>query len=202
MHGQCTEIAMSRLERIVYISRATFASANVASLVEPEIGRILMQSRRNNPARGLVGALYYGDGHFFQVLEGDAAAIDALLAALRRDPRHQALKVLSRTPIDQPTFAGWSMKYVAASEDVKRLLASFGHTRFDPYRFDDAQMAEMVALLQARPEATEARASRPGGTTRPASADQASTRIAHQALVLSVAALALALLAIVLALRS
>ncbi|MDE2271213.1 MAG: blue light sensor protein, partial [Xanthomonadaceae bacterium] len=96
----------------------------------------------------------------------------------------------------QPTFAGWSMKYVAASEDVKRLLASFGHTRFDPYRFDDAQMAEMVALLQARPEATDARAS------RPASADQASTRIAHQALVVSVAALALALLAIVLALRS
>jgi hypothetical protein len=192
---------MVHRERIVYISKATFAGANQASVIEPEIGRILMQSRRNNPARGLVGALYYGDGHFFQVLEGESTAIDALLATLRIDPRHQALKVLSRTPIDRPTFAGWSMKYVAASEDVKRLLASFGQTRFDPYRFDEAQMADMVALLQARVSASERPA--PASTASPpaASGDEAAARMARLALAIGGVALALAVVALVLAWR-
>jgi hypothetical protein len=94
------EVPMSLRQRIVYISKASFSVADRASTVEPEIGRILMQSRRNNPARGLVGALYYGDGHFFQVLEGEPASIDALLDTQRNDPRHHDLTVLLRQPIE------------------------------------------------------------------------------------------------------
>lgn len=150
---------MPQCERIVYISRAAFAANNPSSAVEPEIGRILMQSRRNNPSRGLVGVLYYGDGHFFQVLEGERAAIDALLGTLLQDTRHGDLTVLSRHAIGQPSFAGWSMKYVPASDDVKKLLASFGQSRFDPYQFDDAQIGAMIALLQQRSAASEPRRS-------------------------------------------
>lgn len=186
---------MSFWQRIVYISKAAFASANHTSVVEPEIGRILMQSRRNNPSRGLVGALYYGDGHFFQVLEGEAAAIDTLLDALRRDVRHHDLTVLSRVRIERPSFDGWSMKYVAAADEVKKLLASFGHHRFDPYAFDDAQIASMVALLQNHPSAS--------GPSAEASLRQSddSAPLARRAMTLSAFALLLSLLAIVLAWR-
>ena len=49
---------MSDLQRMVYASRATFASSRQGSGIELEVARILMQSRRNNPRRGLAGALY------------------------------------------------------------------------------------------------------------------------------------------------
>ena len=194
---------MSPWQRIVYISKASFAGADRATTVEPEIGRILMQSRRNNPARGLVGALYYGDGHFFQVLEGEAGSIDALLDALRKDPRHHDLTVLSRRPIEQASFTGWSMKYVAAADEVRRLLASFGHRHFDPYRFDSTQVAAMVGLLQHRPSTAEA----PAGGATPSAGDVSfdggrdGARLARRAFGVAVAALLFSLLAIVLAWR-
>jgi hypothetical protein len=80
-HGtiaRCTreEIRMADLQRMVYASRATFAPSRQGNGIDVEVARILMQSRRNNPRRGLVGALYYGDGAFFQCLEGEPAAID------------------------------------------------------------------------------------------------------------------------------
>jgi len=187
---------MSLWQRIVYISKATFANADRASAIEPQIGRILMQSRRNNPTRGLVGALYYGDGHFFQVLEGEAVAIDALLDTLRKDPRHDDLTVLSRVPIERPSFSGWSMKYVAAADEVRQLLASFGHRRFDPYGFDDAQVASMVALLQHRPSSS---GSSPETSSR--QAGDTAAPLARWALAVSVVALLLSVLAIVLGWR-
>jgi hypothetical protein len=192
---------MSQCERIVYISRAAFAANSYASTVEPEIGRILMQSRRNNPARGLVGVLYYGDGHFFQVLEGEREAIDALLDTLRRDVRHRDLSVLSRHAVGQPSFAGWSMKYVPAADEVRQLLASFGQSRFDPYRFDDAQVAEMIALLQQRPAAAESAAvpamPEPLRPSVDRHADDA--RLARRAYSISVAGLLLSAIALLLA---
>lgn len=194
---------MSLRQRIVYISKANFSVADRASTVEPEIGRILMQSRRNNPARGLVGALYYGDGHFFQVLEGEPAAIDALLDTLRKDPRHHDLTVLLRQPIEHTSFTGWSMKYVAAASEVRRQLAAFGHRQFDPYRFDDAQIAAMVGLLQQRPSTPDSSAEpSPGFGAQASSADGAdAARLARRAVMVSLAALCLSLLATVLAWR-
>ena len=194
---------MSLRQRIVYISKASFGAADRASTVEPEIGRILMQSRRNNPVRGLVGALYYGDGHFFQVLEGEPAAIDALLDALRRDPRHHDLTVLLRQPVERTSFTGWSMKYVAAADEVRRVLASFGHRQFDPYRFDDAQIASMVGLLQQRPSTPDAPAvpSKASDTGASPNGGADAARLARRALAVGLAALCLSLLAIVLAWR-
>lgn len=191
---------MSLRQRIVYISKASFGGAGRAATVEHEIGRILMQSRRNNPARGLVGALYYGDGHFFQVLVGEIASIEALLDRLRKDPRHHDLTVLSRRPIEQASFTGWSMKYVAAADEVRRLLASFGHRQFDPYRFDDAQVAAMAGLLQHRASTPESPATPSVDGARPRR-DGDVARLACRALAVGVAALLLSLLAIVLAWR-
>ncbi|EIL98088.1 MULTISPECIES: BLUF domain-containing protein [Rhodanobacter] len=192
---------MPQCERIVYISRAAFAANNPSSAVEPEIGRILMQSRRNNPSRGLVGVLYYGDGHFFQVLEGERAAIDALLGTLLQDTRHGDLTVLSRHAIGQPSFAGWSMKYVPASDDVKKLLASFGQSRFDPYQFDDAQIGAMIALLQQRSAASEpAAAEAPSEPRRSISDDhEQAGRRARYALWISVIALLLSMISMMMA---
>ena len=69
---------MTDLIRIVYISRATFPITPDSDGIEPNVARILSTSRTNNRKNGLVGMLYYGDGCFFQCLEGETASRQCL----------------------------------------------------------------------------------------------------------------------------
>ena len=133
--------------RLVYASRANFAAGADNATVNADVARILMQSRRNNPANGLVGALYFADGCFFQCLEGPAEAVNALYARLHDDPRHRELKVLSRAVVERPSFAGWSMKFVPNASAVRGVMREHGLTTFDPYQFPPAALADMVELL-------------------------------------------------------
>lgn len=145
---------MSDLVQIVYISRSTFKTLATQNGIEPSVARILAQSRINNAKRGLVGALYFGDGCFFQCLEGRAEDVDRLYAALLKDPRHTDLKVLSRHAIEAKSFETWSMKYVPLDVPMKELLQRRGLATFDAYRFDDATVAEVLSMLQAGGDVT------------------------------------------------
>ncbi|MBW8852400.1 MAG: BLUF domain-containing protein [Xanthomonadales bacterium] len=138
---------MSDLVQIVYVSRSTFTAMPAELGIEPSVARILAQSRINNARRGLVGALYFGDGCFFQCLEGRAEDVDRLYAALLRDPRHSDLQVLVRRPIERTSFATWAMKYVPLDAEMKALLRELGLSSFDPYRFDEATVARVLDLL-------------------------------------------------------
>ena len=196
---------MSDIQQLVYASRATFQSTDNGGGVEPEVARILMQSRRNNPRRGLVGALYYGDGCFFQCLEGPQGEIDKLYEQLMKDPRHRDLTVLRRQFIGHTSFAGWSMKYVPAATDVQTLLALHGKDRFDPYSFDNALLDAMVTLLHhrsegdglnpMRPAAVGARSGKPGPAVQSAASRRSlGTRLVWVALAIAAVAVAAFLL--------
>ena len=138
---------MSDLIQIVYVSRSTFTAMPAELGIEPSVARILAQSRVNNAKRGLVGALYFGDGCFFQCLEGRTADVDRLYATLLQDPRHTDLQVLSRRPIDRTRFTTWAMKYVPLDTQMKTLLRTLGLQTFDPYRFDESAVARVLEML-------------------------------------------------------
>ncbi len=140
--------------RLVYASRATFPAGLDNASLNSDLARILMQSRRNNPANGLVGALYFADGCFFQCLEGPAEAVDALYKRLPADPRHRDLTVLSRETIQQPSFSNWSMKFVPNAAVVRQLLDRHKVPTFDPYAFSPAMLSEMINLLLKGPDAS------------------------------------------------
>lgn len=139
---------MSNLQRLVYSSRATFAQVQDDSGINREVARILMQSRRNNPRQGLVGALYFGDGNFFQCLEGEAEALDEVCERIRQDSRHTGMKVLGRHPIKSRSFSVWAMKFVPNAMQVQILLVSRGLTRFEPEKFDESTISAMLTLLR------------------------------------------------------
>jgi len=44
--------------------------------VQKEIGKILESAHRNNPARGITGALLYSGGYFCQVIEGSEESLE------------------------------------------------------------------------------------------------------------------------------
>lgn len=145
---------MPQLIRIIYISRSTFQATRTDAVIEPNVGRILAQSRINNRRDGLVGVLYFGDGCFFQCLEGEQSAIDALYARLQKDKRHKDLKLLAREPIRALSYEEWAMKFVPLEREMTRMLKAAGLQRFDPYRFDKPMVQKVMDLLRTASDPT------------------------------------------------
>lgn len=139
--------------QMIYISRSTFTPASTTTGIEQNVAKILTKSRVNNRRNGLVGVLYYGDGCFFQCLEGEEFAVDRLYVALTQDERHTDLKVLSKKTVKSLSFSDWSMKYVPLEGPMKRLLTANGYSSFDPYQFDEAMTEKVLELLFAANDA-------------------------------------------------
>lgn len=66
------------------------------------VGQILRQSRERNRARHFTGALLFDGERFCQLLEGEAAAAQALLSKLEHDPRHWRLNVMLHAAVGTP----------------------------------------------------------------------------------------------------
>jgi hypothetical protein len=103
-----TPTSAAQLRRLIYISSAT------REFGQAELDQILARSRANNSAHGLTGMLLFHDGCFFQVLEGDAAAIERTFATISRDMRHGGVIVLESRAVAERGFPHWSMGYVGA----------------------------------------------------------------------------------------
>ncbi len=85
-------------ERLLYVSRAA-----------PGIGArdaydIVRTAHNRNSRLGLTGALVFVDGHFVQVLEGDAFHLRQRFAAIAADPRHTDVQVRLHVAIDERLF--------------------------------------------------------------------------------------------------
>ncbi|MDY6979627.1 MAG: BLUF domain-containing protein [Pseudomonadota bacterium] len=138
---------MSNLIRMVYASTSSNPIETDNGAVPRDVGRILMQSRKNNPSRQLGGVLYFSNNFFFQCLEGDQQEIDHLYRKLADDPRHTHLQTLSVKRVQQRLFSDWSMKYVALDHQVQQILRQHGQNRFNPYEFNEAMIDSMLGLF-------------------------------------------------------
>lgn len=138
---------MKKLLQIIYISRSTFESPEVINKIEPNVARILSKSRVNNRKNGLVGVLYFGDGVFFQCLEGEEEAVNTLLTKLDADPRHRDLKIISKKYVDEFSFGEWSMKFAPLDQKIAVFLKENGFKTFDPYLFSGEIINKFLNLL-------------------------------------------------------
>ncbi len=93
------------LERLVYTSRATEPLGTLA------LFDLLNNARLKNARLGITGHLLYADGLFTQCIEGPPEAIDLLWQSLLKDPRHEAISVISRQPVTARRFKEWAMAF-------------------------------------------------------------------------------------------
>src|SRR5579871_1906288 len=91
--------------------RCIYASLAVSTFNEAELPLLLERARRFNSLHSLTGMLLYVEGNFFQVLEGEAEAVDAIYARIMRDPRHTRVTLIIREPIAQRDFSEWTMGF-------------------------------------------------------------------------------------------
>lgn len=73
------------------------------------LGSILATARRKNPQQGITGALICRQDIYLQLIEGEAAAIDALYARILTDDRHLDVVLLSRAEVTDRVFPDWAM---------------------------------------------------------------------------------------------
>ena len=153
LHSEKKLMMPQNLYRFAYASRSTFKPFNTKDGVDVNIAQILQVARKNNQKNNLVGALYYGNGCFFQCLEGTKQDIDALYSKLLKDPRHKDLKVLLSEPIQERGFSSWEMKFATIDHEVRSFLREHNVHKFDPYQFGTDMTKKLVDMLQKADDA-------------------------------------------------
>jgi hypothetical protein len=114
--------------------RCLYASRPVKPAPPDLLDRILDQSRRNNPARGITGLLCYTSDVFVQVIEGGRNEVCDLYNAIVRDERHTQVRLLAYEEIGERRFPGWSMGQVNVETVNRALLLKYSEKPvLDPF---------------------------------------------------------------------
>lgn len=136
---------MSNLYQLTYASESN-VGLDIKG-VNPEVGRILAKSKNNNAQLKVGGVLYYADGYFFQVLEGEKETVQRLYEKLSTDNRHSHVKVLKEGYIEEAQFNNWSMHLVPAKSSIRRLLKDYGLNSFKPFNFSQQLIDMLIQVL-------------------------------------------------------
>lgn len=89
------------LIQLIYRSRSHFTWKS------QELQALGAESAARNQQQHIFGLLLYDGEYFMQVLEGEAAVVDALYARIAADTRHTDVVLLLRDPIPQTHFNQW-----------------------------------------------------------------------------------------------
>ena len=138
---------MANLIRLTYVSKATFDCGASSDELVPEVQDILAEARRNNQKSKVSGALFFGEGYFFQCLEGKPSLVLPLVEKIKTDPRHESFKISYQKAVPRRYFSSWSMKYVPVTPEVIELMKSRGYPEFDPVNFHESDINEMFEMF-------------------------------------------------------
>jgi hypothetical protein len=88
-----------------------YVSAAVTWFSEGQLRGLLTQCRARNAQAGITGMLLYKDGNFMQALEGEEAAVRALVERIAADRRHQGMVTLYTGHSEERQFGDWTMGF-------------------------------------------------------------------------------------------
>jgi len=85
-----------------------------------------------NAKKGLSGLLLFGNGLFFQYIEGAEKDVSELLSKIKTDPRHNKIKVLLEGTVEERRFPNWSMAFKRLeSNTVRNVLSTLDYDSLD-----------------------------------------------------------------------
>lgn len=129
------------LVRFLYASRVN------QPLPASHLDQILVQSRRNNPLKGITGLLCFTSGLFVQVIEGGRDEVSELFATIVRDDRHQDVRLLTYEEIAERRFGSWTMGQVNIETVNPALLLKYSEkAELNPFR--SSGHSTMALLLE------------------------------------------------------
>jgi hypothetical protein len=109
---------MTSLVHCIYVSTAS------RSFHPHELVELVSAAREKNKRLNITGVLLYMGGRFFQVLEGESAAVEDVYASIVADTRHKEVTQIIFETISKRSFEDWSMSLVDLSGDkLDQILA-------------------------------------------------------------------------------
>ncbi|WP_230661436.1 BLUF domain-containing protein [Psychrobacter sp. I-STPA10] len=130
------------LYQLVYISQI---KDNLLP-IQPVLNDIAVVSAQQNDKNNLTGVLFYGNGWFFQYLEGSKYTLQQLKENLIRDGRHYNVNFLEFSHLAQRRFSSWSMQLLASEKPIANAQQVSGIVPFKPAQW---QLTEWQDFLQA-----------------------------------------------------
>lgn len=113
---------------IAYVSADKGAVADVDVL----LGDIVRVAKVENLKRNITGVLFYLNGHFLQIIEGEESHLRQLMINIENDARHENIEYLIDTKAEKRGFGDWNMDSFRldgtqniARETIKDLAESF-----------------------------------------------------------------------------
>ena len=94
------------LFHLIYVSTA------VLPMSDDALVSLLQQARARNERCQITGMLLYKDGHFMQVLEGEAGNVLNVFADIKEDKRHKSVDTLRSEYIQHRNFPNWTMGFM------------------------------------------------------------------------------------------
>ena len=132
------------LYQFIYISRVTSIGLSGASTLN-DIAEV---SIAHNKAENISGILCYGNGYFFQYIEGSEQALMNLKNRILKDNRHKDIQTLAFSAITERRFTGWSLRsiilerWMLKDPKVKEFLP------FKPYEWASNDWVKFLEILQ------------------------------------------------------
>ena len=99
---------MGQIHYVTYVSRMTLK----AGITPRTLSDIMTVAQRENSAHQITGFLCFGNGYFFQYIEGEKSAIEKLFGNIQRDGRNRDVTFKSKGVIEQRLFQDWQMLMV------------------------------------------------------------------------------------------
>ena len=99
---------MGQIHYVTYVSRMTLK----AGITPRTLSDIMAVAQRENLAHQITGCLCFGNGYFFQYIEGEKSAIEQLFGNIQRDGRNRDVTLKSKGVIEQRLFQDWQMLMV------------------------------------------------------------------------------------------
>lgn len=102
-----------KLTQLIYVSKASQLMGMLS------LTQILDSSVRWNDTHDLTGVLFYDNGHFCQLLEGDKFDVLEVWERISNDKRHHILRRLDLTPIEKRSYPDWKLRFYGAEQIAK-----------------------------------------------------------------------------------
>jgi len=130
------------------MQQVIYASAAVRLFRASDLYEMLSTARRFNADHDITGMMIYHARSILQVLEGPEEDIAALFDRIKRDPRHTALRLITRGAVEKKEFECWPMGLVS---DAKRGpdIQEFSHySAIQVMSMDIVKAKTMLSLYQ------------------------------------------------------
>ena len=130
--------------QLCYASRATSSSDELML----DLREILSEALYFNRINQIRGALFFANGYFFQCLEGNESIVKQLFEKIKKDSRHEEIRVFPQRLVDEGFFNAWSMKLVRKRGEVHDFFVTKGAEQFEPLALSEAELWEFLVLLR------------------------------------------------------